>query len=76
MTQVLNSELLPRTMLESEVKQLLSNIQSKPYFHAMLMEALFNRPDRAADVLYDPDSCLQRLHGPKVAQVHELRPRS
>jgi hypothetical protein len=30
-------------MLESELKQLLSNIQRTPYFHAMLMEALFGR---------------------------------
>ena len=67
--QVLDSELLPRTMLESELKQLLSNIQSQPYFHAMLMEALFGRQDRAADLLYDPSSCLVRLAGPALACV-------
>jgi hypothetical protein len=56
-------------MLESELKQLLSNIQRTPYFHAMLMEALFGRQDRAADLLYDPSGCLVRLHGPTVAAV-------
>ena len=67
--QVLDSQLMPRTMLESELKQLLINIQSKPYFHGMLMEALFGRQDRAADLLYDPQSCLARLPGPAVASV-------
>ena len=66
---MLDSELLPRTMLESELKQLLSNMQSKPHLQAMLMQALFARDDRTADVLYDPDVCLPRLHGPTLALV-------